>query len=195
MKRLFVSAILVLAVVSGSFAGGYLTLGGDSAFLTNNYLFGSGASTVTYFNGAIGMTFDSGFIAGLRYDHIGIEDQSYSSVTGSTNARFVGAVPGLELGYFLKCMDNKLLWWSTARFSYAMSARYRRDVFNYKGTAFVPAVSTALYYQLKNQFYAGLEVGYRYFTVKYAAPINNELNLGGMFVGISLIHLFNEQAK
>ena len=193
MKRIIILAALFMALASGVFAGHYLNLGGDYSYYTNNYLFGSGASKVTYFNGSVGYVWDFGLIAGLRYDHIGIEDQLYANGSLSENARFVGAVPALELGYCYKFMEDKLLWWNTARFGYAVSARYRRDVFDYKATAFVPAISTSVLYRLKGQFYAGLEIGYRYFDVKYKEYNNAELNLSGMFVGISLIHLFTEQ--
>lgn len=187
MKRLFVLASIVFFTATGLFAGGYLNLGMDLAFFTNNALFGTGASKVSYFNGSAGMAWDCGLITGLRYDHIDIEDQ----VVNVENVKFVGAIPSLELGYFVKLPDYKLLWWSTARFGYVASARYRSRVTDYKAAAFVPAVSTSLCYQLSSKFYAGLEVGYRYFNVKYSAIGDSTLNLSGIFAGVSLIHLFN----
>lgn len=190
MKKLFVLVVALMGIATYVLAGGYLNLGDDYAVLTNNKLFNSGASTVSYFNGSLGVTWDCGLITGFRYDHIGIEDKSY----GTENVRLIAAIPALELGYNIKLMDDKLLWWSTARIGYAVSARYRRGLTDYKATAFVPAVSTALYYNFVGKFYAGLEVGYRYFNVKYAGldSGSNELNLSGLFIGISFLHLMGK---
>ncbi len=190
MRKMFVLAMLVMGMGTYAFAGGYLNLGDDYAVLTNNKLFNSGVSTVSYFNGSVGAALDCGLIAGLRYDHLGIEDKSF----GTENVRLVAAIPALELGYYSKLMDEKLLWWTTARIGYAVSARYRRGITDYKATAFVPAVSTALYYNFVGKFYAGLEVGYRYFNVKYAGldSGSNELNLSGIFIGVSFLHFMGK---
>ena len=186
MKKILISVLLVLSFTGLSFAGTYLNLGADYSFIPNNDLFGSGALKISYFNGSLGYAWDFGLVGGLRYDHFGVDDQ----VSLMQNARFVSAIPAVELGYNIRFMDEKLIWWSVFRFGYAVSARYRLGVTDYKATAFVPAVSTAVLYQLHGQFYAGIEVGYRYFDVIYPELGGKHLNLSGMFTGITLMHLF-----
>ena len=187
MKKLLIFILLVLSFAGFSFAGTYLNLGADYAFIPNNALFDSGAEKVSYFNGSVGYAWDFGLLTGLRYDHFGVEDQ----IAAVRNVRFVSAIPALELGYNMKFLEDKLLWWSVIRLGYAVSARLRDNVTDYKATAFVPAISTAALYRIHGQFYAGIEVGYRYFDVKYEELGNAHLNLSGMFTGLTLIHLFN----
>jgi hypothetical protein len=187
MKKIIVIIVtLVLSAVTAR-AAGFLTLGYDYAFIGQNNLLSSGSSRVSYFNIEGGYLFDCGISASLKYDHLGMEDFEYAG----QNAKAVAVIPSAGTGYALKFMDDNLLWWINVYAGYAASVRYRQGTNDYKTSGFAPSFSTAVYWRVKGQFYAGVEAGYRYLKVNYSGLAGNPaLDLSGTICGISLKHIF-----
>ncbi len=187
MKKIFLFVGL-MCLTSFLSAGSFWTLNYNYSGLGNSALLS--VDKLSYLSGDIGYIFEPGLTAALRYDHLGIED---NEVDGQ-NVRVIAAIPSIGLGYVAKCMNEKILWWSEIRPGYAVSARYRKGITDYKSSGFAFALATAVYYHFNGVFYAGLEIGYRYLLT---APVglNEKLNLSGMFFGLSFKHSYDFPKK
>lgn len=187
MKKILIAVFFMALAAAGARAGSFLTLNYNYTFTGENPLLSSTGARTPYLNGEGGWLFDWNMSASFKYDHITMEDFEYAG----NNARVVAVIPALGLGYAAKFWDDRLLLWLNAYAGYAVSVRYRLDAADHKANTFSPSLSAAIYYNVKGQFYAGLETGYRFLKVKYTDLAGEpELDLSGIFCGVSLKHIF-----
>ncbi len=187
MKRTVLILFFVAAMSAIINAGLYLTLGYDQEMYGENKDFGIKSGRVAVPNGGLGWVWENGFSAGFAYNHLGIEDLDLSG----HNMRIISPIPSVDLGYMVLFDEKKYMLWSTVSAGYGI-ARYRIDVNDEKGGGFEFAVKEAFLYQVKGQFYAGLEVGYRYYKAgfNYAPFDPGYIDLSGIFAGVQLTHVF-----
>ena len=187
MKKFILAVLVVLVFAACAAANGFLTLGYDYGFFGKNDMLGSKGSRAGYFNLDGGNLFDNGISVALKYDHLDMEDYSCNS----ENAKVVAVIPSLGVGYAVKFMDDKMLWWTALNAGYAVSVRYRLNVTDYRAMGFAPSVTTSVYYRMGKMFFLGVDLGYRYLKVTYDDIAGKPaLDLSGVFCGISIKHIF-----
>lgn len=179
----FITVILSTTPLS---AGIYWSLGYNLGIIAPNTNLSVNPDTIRYFNGELGLRFDSGLSLFARYDHIDIEDH----IVNSNNVRVVAVLPSLGAGYSLDLFEKKMGLSFNVLASYSPSVRYRLDIVDYKTSGFAFAASSSLFIQIVGHFYIGVEAGYRYFTVDFAVPSQFQLDLGGFFCGVTLRHQY-----
>jgi hypothetical protein len=182
MKKIILIAAVLMCLTTFAGAALFVSAGGDDMMLGKNDLLGKDGANATVYTGSIGWAFDSGFTAAMLYDHLDMEDY----IVNVQNARVIAPIPSLGLGYRAGFENNKYLWWTTAGAGFA-PVRYRLNVTDYRSSAFAPSIRTAGYYRIDGQFYAGIEAGYRYLKTNFSDIPGKELDLSGLFAGISLM--------
>jgi hypothetical protein len=190
MKKGILAALAAVLIFSQALrANAFLTLGYDYSFTGANSLLSVDNARTSYMNGDAGWVFDCGVSASFKYDHISMEDFSYNS----ENAKAVAVIPAIGLGWETKFWEDRLMFWANAYAGYAVSVRYRLGVTDHKAGGFSPSFSAGLYYNVKGQFFAGVEAGYRMLKVSYGDLAGEPaLDLSGPFGGISFKHVFSE---
>ncbi len=179
--------LLVLACVllsASAWASISLNLNFDDEILRQNALLSG--TQLGYFNGSVGYIWDSGIMLSFKYDHM----ETGNMTVSATPAKLVAVIPSLGIGYKMNLFE-KFVWVTNVNAGYCMSARYElNNTTNYHATGFAPSATTALYYDVINPFYVGVEAGYRYLDVSYKDLSNADLNLSGPFFGVSLLYIF-----